>query len=116
MKQHRYQITVEHLADAHGNPSTHAEPLRFEAGNHDDILAIAERMRGRGEFPPDTANALAVGLKLFSEVMLENRGHPLFTEFAPHFRAFMQHLKKGPQRSGGDAPATDASPQSDQAQ
>ncbi len=106
MKQHRYRITVEHLADARGNPSTHAEPLRFEAGNHDDILAIAERMRGRGEFPAETANALAVGLKLFSEVMLENRGHPLFADFAPHFRAFMQHLKKGPQRpGGGDVPA-----------
>lgn len=116
MKQHRYQITVEHLADAHGNPSTHPEPLRFEAGNHDDILAIAERMRGRGEFPPDTANALAVGLKLFSEVMLENRGHPLFADFAPHFRAFMQHLKKSPQRLGGDAPAADVSPAAGQAQ
>lgn len=116
MKQHRYRITVEHLADAHGNPSTHPEPLRFEAGNHDDILAIAERMRGRGEFPPDTANALAVGLKLFSEVMLENRGHPLFADFAPHFRAFMQHLKKSPQRLGGDAPAADVSSAAGQAQ
>jgi hypothetical protein len=101
------------LADAHGNPSTHAEPLRFEAGNHDDILAIAGRMRSRGEFPPDTANALAVGLKLFSEVMLENRGHPLFVDFAPHFRAFMQHLKNGAQRSGADATAAEAAPGSD---
>lgn len=113
MKQHRYRISVEHLADAHGNPSTHAAPLIFEAGNHDDILAIAERMRGRGEFAPDTANALAVGLKLFSEVMLENRGHPLFAEFAPHFRAFMQHLKKCPQRAGADATTAQAAPSPD---
>jgi len=96
VKQHRYRITVEHLADAKGNPSTWPEPLRFEAGNHDDVLAIVERVRQRGDLPPDSATALAVGLKLFGEVMLENRGHPLFEEFAPHFRGFMQRLKQGP--------------------
>ena len=39
-------------------------------------------MRGLGDFDPDTATALAIGLKLFGEVMLENRGHPLFEAFA----------------------------------
>jgi hypothetical protein len=96
MKQHRFRITVEHLADAHGNPSTHEAPLQFEVGNHDDILAMVDRARERGQFPPDTAAAFAVGLKLFSEVMLENRSHPLFAEFAPHFGEFMKNLKKGP--------------------
>ena len=58
MKQHRYRITVEHLADAHGNPSIHAAPLQFETGNHDDILAIAQRMRGRGDFDPTGASGV----------------------------------------------------------
>jgi hypothetical protein len=53
-------------------------------------------MRSRADLAPDAATALAVGLKLFSEVMLENRGHPLFAEFAPHFRDFMKTLKQGP--------------------
>lgn len=96
MKQHRFRITVEHLADAQGNPSTREVPLQFEVGNHDDIIAIVERTRERGQFPADTAAAFAVGLKLFSEVMLENRDHPLFAEFAPHFGEFMKNLKKGP--------------------
>ena len=26
-------------------------------------------------------------------VMLEQRNHPLFAEFAPHFRDFMKHMK-----------------------
>ncbi|WP_085315292.1 DUF3861 domain-containing protein [Derxia lacustris] len=95
MKQHRYRITVEHLSDPQGAPSTHAAPLQFETGNHDDILAIVERMQARGDFAPDTGAALAVGLKLFSEVMLENRSHPLFSEFSAHFRDFMKRLKKG---------------------
>lgn len=94
MKQHRYRVTVEHLQDPGGNPVTRA-PLAFEVGNHDDIFAIVERMRGRGDFDPATATSFAVGLKLFSEVMLEHRDHPLFTEFQPHFRQFMKELKKG---------------------
>jgi hypothetical protein len=96
MKQHRYRITLEHLADAQGNPSSRA-PLRFEAGNHDDIIAIVERMQARNDLPlsADSAAALALGLKLFGEVMLENREHPLFAAFRPHYREFIKELKKG---------------------
>jgi hypothetical protein len=95
MKQHRYRITVEHLADADGNQPADTTPLVFEAGNHDDILKIVERMRGREDLAPESAAAFAVGLKLFGEVMLEHRKAPLFAEFAPHFRDFMQKLKSG---------------------
>jgi hypothetical protein len=94
MKQHRYRITVEHLADAAGAPATNEPPLQFDVGNHDDIFAIVERVRARGDFDAQTATAFAVGLKLFGEVMLEQRGHPLFAEFAPHFRDFMKRLKQ----------------------
>lgn len=95
MKQHRYAITVEHLTDANGGPSSH-EPLRFEVGNHDDIIAIVERMRRRSDLTPDTATALAVGIKLFGEVILENRKHPLFSDMWPAFAEFMKKLKRGP--------------------
>lgn len=103
MKQHRYRITIEHLQDPGGNPVTRA-PLVFETGNHDDIFAIVERIRSRGDLPPDTATPFAIGLKLFSEVMLENRDHPLFTELQPHFRQFMKELKKGPASGTRDDP------------
>ena len=98
MKQHRFRITVEHLADADGHPSTHTAPLQFEAGNHDDILALVERTRERGDFDAQTAAAFTVGLKLFSEVMLENRKSPLFADFVPHFGEFMKKLKGGAKR------------------
>lgn len=102
MNQHRYRVTLDHLADAKGEPSTYDAPLRFEVGNHDDVFAIVERMRTRNDLAPDAATALAVGLKLFSEVMLEHRGHPLFAEFAPHFRDFMKTLKQGPVTSAAE--------------
>lgn len=95
MKQHRYRLTLDHLAMPDGSVPTPSRSLQFEAGNHDDIFAIVERMRGRGDLSEADATALAVGLKLFSEVMLQNRGLPLFTDFMPHFKAFMQHLKQG---------------------
>lgn len=95
MKQHQYRVRLEHLADAKGQPSDKA-PLEFEIGNHDDILSIVERIRARGDFDANRSAALAVGLKLFSEVMLENRDHPLFAEFKPHFMNFMKVIKKGP--------------------
>lgn len=98
MKQHRYRVTVEHLADAQGNP-VDASPLRFEVGNHDDIMAVVAYLRGRGDLPEETATAFGVGLKLFGETLLENRDHPLFAEFFPQFVAFMKHLKKGPAQS-----------------
>lgn len=100
MKQHRYRLTLEHVADAEGRPVAR-EPLRFEVGNHDDILAIVERMRRREDIDPETATALAVGLKLFGEVLLENRTHPLFAGFAPQFQQFMKTLKQGPSPGEG---------------
>lgn len=88
-------MTVEHLADPKGNPSSHDAPLQFEVGNHDDIQAVVERLRQRGDLGDDTAMALGVGLKLFGEVMLDNRQHPLFADFLPHFGEFIRHLKQG---------------------
>ncbi|NUN59819.1 MAG: DUF3861 domain-containing protein [Burkholderiaceae bacterium] len=93
MKQHRYRVTLEHLADAQGAPSTYESPLVFEVGNHDDIFQIVQRMRTRDDFDESSAAALAVGLKLFSEVMLEHKDHPLFASFKPHFSQFMKELK-----------------------
>ena len=95
MKQHRYLITVKHLADANGQPSAYDKPMQFEVGNHDDVFAVVERIKWRGEFDDTTTAAFAVGLKLFSEVMIENRGNLLFEEFSPHFFEFMKKLKKG---------------------
>ena len=92
MKQHRYRVQIEHLEDPKGQPVSR-EPLSFEVGNHDDVFHIVEVMKARGDFDPDTSASLAIGLKLFSEVMLEHKDHPLFEQFRPHFVQFMTHLK-----------------------
>ncbi|WP_221797783.1 DUF3861 domain-containing protein [Oceanobacter mangrovi] len=93
MKQHRYRVTLEHLEDAKGNPSTYDAPLQFEVGNHDDIFAVVEKVKNLSGLPADKAVPFAVGLKLFGETILENRDHPLFEEMGPHFMQFMKKLK-----------------------
>lgn len=93
-KVHHYRVTLERLSST-AEPVIAKSSLSFETTNHDDILAIVQRMQQRGDFEPDTAAALAVGLKLFGEVMLHERDNPLFVELIPHFGQFMKKLKQG---------------------
>ena len=92
-KGHRYRVTVEHLATPHGDGDTHP-PLSFEAVNHDEILGIADRSAAGGQYDRDESVALAIGLKLFGEVMLMHRDDPLFAELQPAFRAFISRFKE----------------------
>ncbi|TDQ56793.1 uncharacterized protein DUF3861 [Mesocricetibacter intestinalis] len=93
MKQHQYKITLQHTADPEGNPIRDKQ-IEFSAPNHEDIFTIIEKTGKRENFTPEMAQRFAVGLKLFSEVMLENRKDPLFERLLPHFRAMMKIIKE----------------------
>ena len=97
MKRHQYRITIEPIAPAA------PPPLQFQVDAHDEILALVERSRQRGDFDADTAAAFIVGLKLIGEVMLKNRSHPLFEEFGPQFGQFMQRLKGRKSETAGES-------------
>lgn len=76
-REHRYRITLEHLATPREDMERHA-PLVFEDCNHDDIFRIVELQRRGGRFASeDEAAAFALGLKLLSEAVLRNRQYPL---------------------------------------
>lgn len=92
MAGHRFKITVEHLADPKGTPSTLA-PLCFEAENHDNIVALAERVG----IHDDDKLAFFVGLKLLGDAMLQDRDNPLYAEFLPAFGSFMKKFKSARQ-------------------
>ncbi|MCS4298858.1 MULTISPECIES: DUF3861 domain-containing protein [Acinetobacter] len=94
MKQHQYYVTVQHLADAQGHPSTYNENIEFNVGNHDDIFQIVERLKAAEFFDEETTKAFAVGLKLFLEVMITHRDHALFQDFEPAVKQFMKNLKQ----------------------
>lgn len=104
MAGYRYRVTVEPLVDRKGEP-LQQETLVFEVENHDEILGIVERMRAREDldFGAEKTASLAVGLKLFSEVMIEHRRHPLFAPLRDVWKAFMINLKKGPESRTDEA-------------
>lgn len=85
-RSQRYRVQVEALDRT-------ASAVSFEIENHDDILAIVERVRGATAFSPDDAGALAIGLKLFSGVVLAHRRDPLFADIQPALRVFIGNLK-----------------------
>lgn len=94
MKQHEYQITVKHIADKKGNPSTYNEDLIFTAYNHDDIFKVLNYLQLKELTDEESMKSFAVGLKLMGEVLLENKDIPLFKEFLPQFVEFIKSLKK----------------------
>ena len=94
MKQHQYHVTLQHLADAQGNPSRYTEKIEFNTGNHDDLFIVLDRLQKAELFDEETTKSFAVGLKLLGEVMLENKNHPLFKDFKPQFLEFMKNMKQ----------------------
>jgi Domain of Unknown Function with PDB structure (DUF3861) len=94
-RAHHYRLRLEHLTPAAPDQPTHA-PLELDFTNHDDIFQIIDRLQKRQLFAePGQNTEFAIGLKLFGEVMLKNREHPLFEEFRPAFSEFMKRLKGG---------------------
>jgi hypothetical protein len=96
MNSYRYRVTVEKLSDARGKP-VHGQSLSFYAANHDDILAIVERLQATLPLDAGTAASLGVGLKLFSEVTLMRRNDPMFAQIRPALSEFIQQLKREPE-------------------
>lgn len=92
-RAYRYGLTLKGIADPKGEPLA-GGPVELEVSNHDDLFKIIDLLRARDPFnDPDQATEFAIGLKLFTEVMLRNRKHPLFEEFQPAMHAFMLKLK-----------------------
>ncbi|RZM06290.1 MAG: DUF3861 family protein [Pedobacter sp.] len=92
-KTNKYQLTLklQQYADGHNEP---AKQLALDFTNHDEIFGIIERLQAKDPFNDSSqATEFAIGLKLFSEVMLRNRNHPLFAELLPAFGHFMKQLK-----------------------
>ncbi len=93
MRGHRYRVTLEHLGTPRDGMAKQPD-LVFEAVNHDEIIAIVQRIRASGQYSADEAAALGLGLKLFSEVMLKRKDDPLFQALRPALRSFIGGLKE----------------------
>ena len=93
-RNYTYHINLELTSYNEGNKPEEITASEFEFTNHDNIFSIIVKLKEKQLFESDSdATEFGLGLKLFSEVMLQNRDHELFREFAPEFRAFMKKLK-----------------------
>lgn len=93
-RSYRYKLTLEGLTDPKGAPLA-GGPVELSFTNHDDLFSIIDRLKARDPFSdPGQAVEFAIGLKLFTEVMLRNRSHPLFEELYPAIGPFMKKLKE----------------------
>lgn len=91
-KENRYHLRLDQIG---AKTDTFAPAsLEFDFSNHDDVLHIVQLMQTKPLFTDaEEAAQFAVGLKLFSEVMLKHRADPLFEELAQAFGPFMKKLK-----------------------
>jgi len=95
-RTNKYKLKLELLATAKVDDTIYP-PIELEFDNHDNIFTITERMKQRNIFHTENqAVEFAIGLKMFSEVMLKNRENELFAEFRPAFSEFMKKLKSTP--------------------
>ncbi|UUV22386.1 DUF3861 domain-containing protein [Paenimyroides aestuarii] len=91
-KNYTYSLILSALEDKSG--VKRKEELQFDFENHDDIFDIVDRIKSKSVFEEEkTATEFVIGLKLFTEVLLKNRKHPLFEELGPQMAAFMKKLK-----------------------
>jgi len=92
-KYNHYKITLEHTFSPKDEDLNPALSLDFD--NHDEIFSIITKLQKKNHFEDAQQSAqFAIGLKMFSEVMLKNKDSDLFSEFFPEFKNFMGKLKK----------------------
>ncbi|WBL22571.1 DUF3861 domain-containing protein [Zunongwangia sp. HRR-M8] len=91
-KANRYRLQLETVSTL--KEDVKHQNIEFEFGNHDEIFGIIDAVKSKNLFETEAeATEFALGLKLFSEVMLKNKNHPLFEELKPEFAKFMKKLK-----------------------
>ena len=89
-KSNCYRIKLEESKQKDDELKT----LEFEFSNHDDLFKVIEMVKSKNLFDNENYSIeFALGLKLFSEVMLKHKDHPLFEELKPAFGLFMKKLK-----------------------
>jgi hypothetical protein len=88
-----YQLILTQTTAAKEGIDLHA-PIQFEFENHDEIFGIIEQVKAKKLFDDGAkANEFAIGLKLFSEVIITNQDKEIFKSFMPAFGQFIKELK-----------------------
>lgn len=90
-KQNQYRITIE---EVNTKADRDLQTMEFHIGDREDMFAIVEKMKQSSGLEEQAATRLGVSIRLLGPLMMQDRKHPLFVDFMPHFKNFMQNLKK----------------------
>lgn len=93
-KDKQYRITIEEIDVAE------AKNLEFEYQDREDLFKIVEGLKNGSGLEPENATKVAVAIRLLGPLMMKDRKHPLFVEFMPYFKNFMQNLKSTVKQAG----------------
>lgn len=86
-RSNQYLVTVKKL-DA-STPNV----LKFNYQDREDLFNTVEKIKQGSGLSDEQAEQLTLAIRLMGPLMMKDRKHPLFNEFFPHFKDFMQHLK-----------------------
>jgi hypothetical protein len=92
-RTNRYKLTFEEISLAKEEDIKN-DPLTLEFDNHDNIFKIINAIKSKNIFDDENQSTeFAIGLKMFTEVILKNREQELFKELQPAIGEFMKKLK-----------------------
>ena len=92
-RTNKYKLTLEEISLAKEDDLSNA-PLTLEFDNHDNLFNIINAVKSKGLFEDENQSAeFAIGLKMFTEVILKNRDNELFAALQPAIGEFMKKLK-----------------------
>lgn len=89
-KENTYRITIEEINIEDGSE---AKSMSFDVQDRENMFNIVEKVRANSGLEVNVATRVGVALRLLGPVMMADRKHPLFVDFMPHFKNFMQNLK-----------------------
>lgn len=95
-KQKHYTVTLTQMTEA--DPNT-VQTLTFEFEDRECLFKIIENLKKGNIVESNEVPRLALGLRLLGPMVIANRKSSLFSEFVPHFKAFMINIKKRVKKS-----------------
>lgn len=91
-RNNKYHLNLKESTLKDGTEGTKSLQLNFD--NHDDLFNIFDIIKSKNIFEDEsTSIEFALGLKLFTEVILKNKQNVLFNELRPAMMEFMKKLK-----------------------
>lgn len=92
-RQKSYRVSLTPLDAGGGVAGAALGTVEFIHHNHDDIARIVALAQTSSGLNTDSAAAMAVGLKLLSQTVLEHKDNPLFDGMRQPLHDFIRLLK-----------------------